>query len=56
MTYYLLFFIGGCFFPCSNGVADGIDDVALVAYGMKDVAALDTMWDVPYSPNGCDRR
>ena len=27
-------------------MAAGIDDVALVAYGMKDVAALETMWDV----------
>ena len=37
-------------------VAAGIDDVALVAYGMKEEAALNTMWDVPYSPNGCVRR
>ena len=30
-------------------MAAGIDDVAPVAYGMKDVAALETMWDVPYT-------
>ena len=29
-------------------MAAGIDDVALVAYGMKDVAALEMMWDMPY--------
>ena len=37
-------------------MAAGIDDLALVANGMKDVATLETMWDVPYSPNGCVRR
>ena len=36
--------------------AAGIDHVALVAYGMKDVVALDMVGDVPYSPNGFVRR
>ena len=34
-------------------MAAGIDNVALVEYGR---AALETMRDVPYSPNGCVRR